>query len=111
MMSELMMDYGDRDWLQSVADNDTEDNILSIGRATRIVNSIAELEAEKHEAITNVREVSRRLVASEAQLDAVKRENKRLSDGVEVIKEMFDDPRLEFVVHKQCANVKPARRI
>ena len=44
MSDKITMDYGDRDWLQSVADNDTTDNILSIGRAVRVVNSIEQLE-------------------------------------------------------------------
>ena len=46
MSDKPTMDYGDRDWLQSVADAEIDDNLLSVGRATRIVNKIEQLEAK-----------------------------------------------------------------
>jgi hypothetical protein len=49
MSEKPKLDYGDRDWIQGVSDADQSDNILSVGRATRIINSIEELENKLRE--------------------------------------------------------------
>jgi hypothetical protein len=95
-MSELMMDYGDRDWLQSVADNDTEDNILSIGRATRIVNSIAKLEARQKPPEKDTWEEAYGIQAD--QIIKLNRENSKLKaqlEGMRLAYEICKDPALK----------------
>lgn len=37
-------------------------------------------------------------------IESLLSENKRMSDGIEVVKELFADPRLEFVARKKSAD-------
>ena len=55
---------------------------------------------------TATEKLLRRIEQLEKRITELEAENQRLSDGVEVIKELFNDPRLKFIVVEKCANIK-----
>ena len=93
-MSELLMDYGDHDWLQGVADTDQADNILSIGRATRIVNSITEQQATIEHKCKRIAELQVELKQKEHEITQIKnasRQHKERKEFLEILTDRLDE--------------------
>jgi hypothetical protein len=90
-MKTMTMDSGDQAWLEDVAQCRIDDNILSIGRATRVVNTLVKLKRQLNAEFATSFKLAAQVVDLEDEV-------KRAWDSVSARRMEKQEERLEAVL-------------